>query len=689
MAGLTAAWRLTDPEVRDQVDSVTVYQRGFRLGGKGASSRGFDGRIEEHGLHIWLGYYDNAFRLMRECYGELDRASSRPESPIQTWLDAFQPAPQIGLDVCHEASWSTWTAVFSTNDQLPGEPLDETPVVTAVDLLRRSLRLVMDFYQSLEWGPETRPEHRVASAATSGVVGVATALEGELRRLVPAVPSLAPLANLTDAVRSALMPLVAASPAAQRLWQLLDVVTTQIKGMVRDDLMGRGFSSIDHLDYREWIAGHGASPETTESALVRGLYNLAFSHRGGDPHQTAFPAGLGLFLSLKTFFDFKGSIFWKMQAGMGDVVMAPLYEALRQRGVRFEFFHRVEELHVGEDQTSISSITMGRQLKLTEGVEQYNPLVDFDGLPCFPVRPDLEQLQADEAIFDHNFESFWCSWPDADTVELERGVDFDEVILAIPVGMTQHLAGELMAADPRWEDMVTTMETVGTQAFQLWLTADEKTLGWQESGSTVTNYVDSYDTWASMSHLLPIENSGLAHPPKTLAYFCSSMAFDAIDDRTDPTQLANARQRATDEAISYIESDLGHYWPGAYDNDGTFRWNLLAGAETDDHTAFQSQFLTANVDPSDRYVQALPHASAVRLRPDDAGFAGLHLAGDWTDCGLNAGCIEAAVLSGVQAANSVLGLPRAARISGGYPLEGALTSRTKHTGTGKTADRHD
>ena len=73
MAGLAAAWRLSSPEHRDRYDTITVYQRGARLGGKGASHRGVNGRIEEHGLHIWLGYYDNAFRLVRECYGELDR----------------------------------------------------------------------------------------------------------------------------------------------------------------------------------------------------------------------------------------------------------------------------------------------------------------------------------------------------------------------------------------------------------------------------------------------------------------------------------------------------------------------------------------------------------------------------------------------------------------------------------------
>ena len=77
MAGLSAAWRLSEPGWRDRFDSITVYQRGWRLGGKGASSRGPNGRIEEHGLHIWLGSYENAFGMLRECYAELDRATTR------------------------------------------------------------------------------------------------------------------------------------------------------------------------------------------------------------------------------------------------------------------------------------------------------------------------------------------------------------------------------------------------------------------------------------------------------------------------------------------------------------------------------------------------------------------------------------------------------------------------------------
>jgi uncharacterized protein with NAD-binding domain and iron-sulfur cluster len=63
------------------------------------------------------------------------------------------------------------------------------------------------------------------------------------------------------------------------------------------------------------------------------------------------------------------------------------------------------------------------------------------------------------------------------------------------------------------------------------------------------------------------------------------------------------------------------------------------------------------VDPSDQYVQSLPGTGARRLRADESGYDNLFLAGDWINSGLNAGCIEAAVMAGIQAANGVRGRP--------------------------------
>ena len=75
-AGITTAFELTRPEHAGRYQ-VTLFQQGWRLGGKGASGRGPAGRIEEHGLHLWFGFYENAFRLLRECYAELGRDPER------------------------------------------------------------------------------------------------------------------------------------------------------------------------------------------------------------------------------------------------------------------------------------------------------------------------------------------------------------------------------------------------------------------------------------------------------------------------------------------------------------------------------------------------------------------------------------------------------------------------------------
>src|SRR5215470_8944824 len=93
-AGITTAFELTRPEHKGKYH-VTVYQLGWRLGGKGASGRGPADRIEEHGLHVWLGFYENAFRLLRECYFELNRDPKKCR--FADWRDTFFSEPVIGV----------------------------------------------------------------------------------------------------------------------------------------------------------------------------------------------------------------------------------------------------------------------------------------------------------------------------------------------------------------------------------------------------------------------------------------------------------------------------------------------------------------------------------------------------------------------------------------------------------------
>ena len=66
-------------------------------------------------------------------------------------------------------------------------------------------------------------------------------------------------------------------------------------------------------------------------------------------------------------------------------------------------------------------------------------------------------------------------------------------------------------------------------------------------------------------------------------------------------------------------------------------------------------YVRVNVNPSDRYVQSCSGSVESRLRPDGSGVDNLYLAGDWVRIGLNAGCIEQAVLGGRAAARAITG----------------------------------
>ena len=92
-------------------------------------------------------------------------------------------------------------------------------------------------------------------------------------------------------------------------------------------------------------------------------------------------------------------------------------------------------------------------------------------------------------------------------------------------------------------------------------------------------------------------------------------------------------------------------------------WPTIAPLAIDDAPVIDA-VTRSNDDPSDRYVQALPGSDRYRLRVDESGLDNLVLAGDWTNCGLNAGCIEAAVISGLEAAAGAEGRVLTDRVLG-------------------------
>jgi hypothetical protein len=116
----------------------------------------------------------------------------------------------------------------------------------------------------------------------------------------------------------------------------------------------------------------------------------------------------------------------------------------------------------------------------------------------------------------------------------------------------------------------------------------------------------------------------------------------------------------------FLSEWVFHVWPKAvrrYPN--TFRWEfLVAPRRLTGAARLDAQHIVANVDPSEQYTQTLPGTTKYRIRPDATGFVHLFIAGDWTDCGLNFGCVEAAVISGRLASSGIRGYPDVRLIPG-------------------------
>ena len=105
------------------------------------------------------------------------------------------------------------------------------------------------------------------------------------------------------------------------------------------------------------------------------------------------------------------------------------------------------------------------------------------------------------------------------------------MVLAIPVGGLREISGELAAANPRFKLMLDRGETVRTKALQLWLTKTIDELR-DPAGSggldpPATAYVEPFDTYCDMSHLLEAEGYAAGTGPRAVAYFCAVLPDDA------------------------------------------------------------------------------------------------------------------------------------------------------------------
>lgn len=704
MASLVTAFSLTEqPDWQHHYD-ITVYQMGWRLGGKGASSRNAHAhhRIEEHGLHIFYGFYENTFRMIRRCYEELGR---KPYEPLATWKQAFTPHNFIALQEQIGDEWLPWYLPFPPNSKEPG---DDAPLPNLWQCLSQLLEYAAGVFDYWHFGvmPEISQSFTDALRKHTGTLFrqcLQIWAESDRRsqdRIIQILQCVA-LRVMQSTLHGLAHPETAPSPIntvflhlarllleslqdhpskstlqlssllvrflrnqrtqrhkidrnihqdTQKLRRMLiceDLFLTAMIGLVEDGLVEEhiDWRKLDGEDLKDWLRRHGAHPTTVNSTLINSLYDAAFSRDFG------VAAGTMLHAIMRMFCTYKGAFMWKMNAGMGETIFAPLYLVLQRRGVKFRFFHRVDHLDISESDSGkrIERVTLGRQATLCTPDQEYHPLVDINGLPCWPSEPNYSQLQQGPELCAQqiNLENAWTSWPDpVEPLILEADKDYDHLVLGISIAALPWCCQALIQDNPQFAAMLDHVKTTQTQAVQLWFQPTLSDKGWSAPSPVLIQFADPFDTWADMTHLLPIEKSPPQHPVGSIAYLCSR-----LQDR-DPFPPPGAhdypqqqQERVKQHALAWLCQHSSLLWPNLPQPQ---LWDALVDPQQRCHEQrFQAQYWHAPVHPSDRYVLAPAGSTRYRLRTDQSGYHNLFLTGDWTLTSMNLGCVEAATMSGL------------------------------------------
>ena len=698
VGALTTAIELTNDAAWKEKYEITIYQMGWRLGGKGASgrNRNMADRIQEHGIHLWMGFYENAFHMIRHAYEEAHAKNLMPTSPFKTARDAFSPMNYTPMmEQLPDGSWKIWNIDWTPIDpearkEFPGEDklFDQkfSPPTThqLVDtLLQDSIRILdqkkdehkvlLNLYKDAlvhltdavgGWKPEL-PAHKEPEGQHTLLHRVGAFVRSIVEDLVEHTPELHKLIAkslrlfnqwLFDLVKNDL----SQNDDLRHVVIIVDTAVSAVVGILEDGVLEQGFMAIEDYDFIDWLKRHGCNH--ADSPLTRGMYDACFGYQNGQPDKMSMGAGSTLYGALRLIFTYRGALMWWMNAGMGETIMSPLYLVLKSRGVKFKFFHKVKNLGLSADKKRIEKIEIELQATIKNG--DYDPLfLGIDGIPVWPTEPMWEQLVEGEEIqkcTNPDLESWWTDWHGKPLPPLVTGQGFDLVVLGISLGAHKYITQELMAASQAWNDMVSNVQSVRTQALQLWLNKTLTEVGWTTGRGILCGYTEPFDTWSDMDQLLAREKWPASANVQQIAYFCNVIPDDPLKPFNDPTYPAVELQRVQQYSRTFLDGRLLPLWPKAADpqNPGHFNDNLLVNCAGDSKQPnFDTQFFRVNIDPSELYVLSLPGTANYRLQSGASGFVNLYLAGDWTLTDLNIGCIEAAVISGCMASRAICRKP--------------------------------
>ena len=662
IGALSTALELTNnPSWQSQIDSITVYQMGWRLGGKCATGRGANGQIQEHGIHLFGGGYYNALDAVSRVYEEL---ANTPEGWPYTFDEVFEKQYlsliwHHGAD--HGAPPSRMSAInFPPNDLGPRDGERFADLMTAVgallDYIEHVINLALEkteLADLIDWVSR----HAVSASFAS----LRSGIQNEHEEIVLAC------LKVFDGLLGVLKGLLPNKPTLQDAYTALDYFLALLRGIVQDRWIdGKSYDQMDmdatYGNYAAWLQHHGASQATVYSPMAQAPIGILYQYPNGSHVASSMGAGAYLHWVLRTF-GYLGAPFWLFGHGTGESLVLPMYELLKRRGVKFEFFSKVQALHTNAGGTHITSVDMGVQATLASGVAGYAPLITVNGQSCWPAEPDFSQLAQGAALQAQgiDLESYWSGWTCPAQRTLTAGTDFDTLVFAISLGAVPTICSELVAQKPAWQQLLANIPTIQTQSLQMWLNKTTPELGLLLTPTNPTDtglacgYAVPYDGIVDFSRLIKWENWPASNTPKALWYFSDVLAqTEAPAPFTDTTYPAKMQAAAAAVAQSFMDTGLKPLFPLGLDASGKLKPSVLAG----------QPYVRVNFEPTERYVTAPANTTTFRLKAWESGYSNLYLAGDWTYTGLNVGCVEATVMSGKLASLAISGYPALSTIIG-------------------------
>lgn len=695
---------------------VELYTQGWRLGGKCAAGRRVDppNRIEEHGLHAFIGFYNNAIRAAKDVYecAEIPIARGvepfdydKGEGPI---ANAFLGVSNVGVMEKWKGEWTYFRTPQKFNGEVPGTiPADgEDRPPHFGDLIATTLRHVASQSTALiglhdgasdQLGQhlEEQKKHPIWDEFVDHVKGFLhleeSGLENALDRLVNYLEDVAieriaqdiergsiffkGVSWLLGVIRGALKIVfkkqIEEHSETWFMWAGVDTLLTALIGLI--DARVVDFSKLDDHDFRAWLLDNGLDPRNAQISAINEVYEALFAHNPKEPIPDLIGAGVGLRWFMLVGFLYRGYAAYDFKYSCPQTLLTPYYLALQKLGAKVHFFHRVEDISVTGSGSARTLTSVKMQVQATvkgKASHEYDPFLrgvpgNPDDQPPWPLDPNYDQLEQGAELRSRgiDLENYWSDWEGAGECTLEQGKDFDVCILGIPLAALPALTEDLLSPDSesycsQWREMVDGIAVTRTISSQLWFKSPSDKLLAQPIG-LMTDFATPEPSFADFTHLIQWENWTEANKPSFLAYHTGSLV--AISAREGaPNANADYPLTETRKWKEMFAGWLRESYSGLYSRAENFEVlldDLVTPEPADGIERLYQQSFNISVQPSDLYILSQPKSMELRLSQAGSRVQHLFLCGDWTATDLNCGCVEASTQSGMLAARVLSNSP--------------------------------